>query len=184
MSRKLFFLGIILLLSLNTCVANMGIVKYIFRYANQRLEIMRAIAAYKYKNKLYANVTIPERMELRHLFLYVHGTGLDLKSAHLFIMVNLSAGKHYQRLCIQQWHHYGFPKDEKVDDLGEVLLPMLIQIDRKMWDSIVLALPTLHDPKNLSEIKKLADQELTVKYLSPRIKALYVKSLLSIKEAH
>lgn len=181
MVRKCLISLFFVFIPFSVSFASMGNVVHIFKYANQRFAMMRLIAAYKYINRFPVDITIPERVELRSLFRYVHRVGLNAASARPFIIAGVLIGKDIQLGWIKKWRAEGLPRGEKAKDLRAVILPMLVQIDRRMIDSIVLAVPTLQDPKNLDKIKQIAAKELTATYLSQKDKAIYINSLLKVR---
>ncbi len=177
------FCAIFLLFTLPFCsaLASMGDVGQVFKSANQRFQLMRDIAAYKYVNRLPINITIPERVVLRKVLWYANQKGVNLRTARSFILLGVAIGKKMQQNWIQLWRQQGFPKNEKPKNMRTALIPQLLKLDEQLVDALILAVPALQDPNNLDAIKAEAKQELTAKLLNDTVRAIYVKALLKVR---
>lgn len=131
---------------------------------NARFELMKDVAAYKYKNKLAIEDKKREQTVLNNSIHQATNYGLSTKTVKQFFETQITISKHLQESWISYWNTTNFPKEYVPLDLKTQIRPKLTIIDNK----IILALKALHSVNkiDLKIQKEIINNTVNVKFIN------------------
>jgi cyclohexadienyl dehydratase len=114
----------------------------VFDLMQQRLELMRAVAAWKYANNVPVTDAAREQQVLDATVAQAQRLGIDATSARELYSLQIRMARDVQEHFIATWKTQQ-PTDEPVRDLSKELRPELDRLGNELLRAIYLALPEL-----------------------------------------
>lgn len=153
----------------------------LFKLVNDRLNLMKEVAAYKYTRDLPTYVPGREQQLLADIRYTAEGNKLDLHTVQLFLDVQLRIAVDMQNQWRKQWIRHQFPSDHRIQDLYQEIRPELSRLTNEIVTQIAITLPILQNPDLKHELKRLANENLTAEYLTSSQKDQIFSTLMRIK---
>jgi cyclohexadienyl dehydratase len=114
----------------------------VFDLMQQRLELMRSVAAWKYANNVAVTDAAREQQVLDATVAQAQRLGIDAASARELFSLQIRMARDVQEHFIATWQQHK-PTDEPVRDLSKELRPELDRLGNELLHAIYLALPEL-----------------------------------------
>lgn len=152
----------------------------LFKLVNERLQLMKEVAAYKYTRDLPTYVPGREQQLLADIRYTAEGNKLDLHTVQLFLDVQLRIAVDMQNQWRKQWIRHQFPKEHRIQDLYQEIRPELSRLTNEIVAQIAITLPILQNPDLKHELKRICNDSLTAEYLTPSQKDQIFSTLMRI----
>ncbi|HEY5761058.1 MAG TPA: gamma subclass chorismate mutase AroQ, partial [Steroidobacter sp.] len=115
----------------------------VFDLMQQRLELMRSVAAWKYAKNAPVTDAAREQQVLDATVAQAQRLGIDAASARELFSLQIRMARDVQEHFIATWKKKQKPSDEPVRDLSKELRPELDRLGNELLRAIYLALPEL-----------------------------------------
>jgi cyclohexadienyl dehydratase len=140
MMRGILLLTLLLPLS---CVVNAEIPPAqvtLLQLIDQRLDHMKAVAAYKWHNKLAVEDVNRERLVISKAVQLAENNGLDRESSRAFFIAQIQAAKNIQTTWLKAWQQGSAPLPGSNHDLTNEIRPALLLLGDQIISQIALLL--------------------------------------------
>jgi len=107
---------------------------------NQRLDHMKAVAAYKWHNKLAVEDLDREKLVISKAVQLAESSGLDGESSRAFYIAQIQAAKNIQSAWLNTWQQGSAPLPRSDYDLTNEIRPLLLQLGDQIISQIALLL--------------------------------------------
>ncbi|MCP4178273.1 MAG: gamma subclass chorismate mutase AroQ [bacterium] len=146
---------------------------------NNRLKLMKDVAAYKYINKLSIEDKNREKIVLNASIKKALKEDLQPASVKSFFSTQITLSKYIQNQWFLKWNTTGFPKEYMPMNLKSEIRPKLIIIG----DKIVKAIKQIKDKKiKYAEQKEIINKTINVKFITTAQKEKLLHSIIKIKK--
>lgn len=108
----------------------------VFELVDQRLELMKDVAAFKYLNGIAIEDLKREAVVLDRARAKAEAEGLDGDLIERFFRRNIDAAKAIQRCWIEKWSSGAVPPPDRAPDLRASIRPRLIDIGNRLTQSL------------------------------------------------
>lgn len=151
------------------------------KLVNERLSYMRAVAAYKWKNKLAIEDLEREKVVIQSSMDQAGTFGLDSISTRMFFEQQIVAAKQIQHYWFKHWEKNGFDTDHNFSDLNTEIRPTLLKLGKQ-----ILATISELRPWEPSKVSKAEDRlnflaALTTEGLRKKEKQRLFKAVMQIR---
>ena len=151
---------------------------------NQRLNIMKDVAAYKFANNIAIENKQREIVVLRSAMSKSQQNQLQPQSVESFFRLQIQIAKEIQHHWIEHWKkEKGAGLSEKaIPNLSTEIRPKLIKLGQQIVDQLSLALPELHDNTLHTENQTKIETAITVRFISTEMKQRLLHALSMIQK--
>jgi len=149
---------------------------------DQRLLLMKDVAAYKYANHIAIENKQREQVVLASAIASARQHQLDPVSVAPFFRLQIEIAKKVQRSWIESWQAKGgfSSRDIVTTDLQAVIRPKLLTLGDQLVAQIPLALSDLHAVNNFDSLLKTVNR-ISTPYVSAAMKRELLQALLQIR---
>ncbi|HJO94929.1 MAG TPA: gamma subclass chorismate mutase AroQ [Victivallales bacterium] len=146
---------------------------------NNRLKLMKEVAAYKYINKLPIEDRNREKIVLNASIKKAIKEGLQPASVKSFFSTQIELSKYIQNQWFLKWDTTGFPKEYIPMNLKHEIRPKLIIIG----DEIVKSIKQIKDEKiEYAEQKIIINKIINTKFITATQKEKLLQAIITIKK--
>ncbi|MBV1881857.1 MAG: gamma subclass chorismate mutase AroQ [Pseudomonadales bacterium] len=151
---------------------------------NQRLSLMKDVAAYKFANNIAIENKQREIVVLRSAMSKSQQNQLQPQSVESFFRLQIQIAKEIQHHWIEHWKkEQGVGVSEKaIPNLSTEIRPKLIKLGQQIVDQLSLALPELHDNTLHTENQTKIETAITVRFISTEMKQQLLHALSMIQK--
>ncbi len=167
--------------------ANTSELEYLFTLIDQRLHLMKDVAAYKYANHIAIENKQREQVVLASAIASARQHQLDPTSVEPFFRLQIEIAKAVQRSWIKSWRAEGAlaSSDNSTTDLQGDIRPKLLALGDQLVAQIPLALPDLlpepHAANRFDSHLKTVNALILTPHVSPAMKRKLLQALLQIR---
>jgi cyclohexadienyl dehydratase len=135
-------------------------VSRILDIADQRLNVMPAVAATKWQT--HAPIADPERerVVIKHSGELASPSSLSADSVERVFEIQVRLAREWEERLTEDWKAHGFSYSGPIPDLAKEIRPQLDQITTGMLAALYLAAPVLRQPQFVERHDALAEQHL------------------------
>ena len=151
---------------------------------DQRLQLMKDVAAYKYAHHLAIENQQRETVVLANVMASARSLELDPATLEPFFRLQIEMAKKIQTSWIESWQAEGIAPIRQAlsADLKSDIRPALLVLGAQLVEQLPLALPELKAANNLDQFSKKVDATLTTHFVTPEMKRGLLQSLLQIRQ--
>ncbi|MEZ0154487.1 MAG: gamma subclass chorismate mutase AroQ [Candidatus Reddybacter sp.] len=151
---------------------------------DQRLQLMRDVAAYKYANHIAIENKPREKVVLASAVASARKHQLDPATLDPFFRLQIELAKIIQKGWIENWQVEGLVSTKKdiVTDLKTEIRPKLIALGTQLVEQLPLALPELNGAESFDQYLKTVDTAITTRFVTSEMKRELFQSLLQIRK--
>ena len=150
---------------------------------DERLQLMKDVAAYKFANDIEIENSQREALVHRRAMLSARQVGLEPAAVEAFFRVQIQQAKVVQKGWIERWralNEYPFP-DTAVPDLSAEIRPKLIDLGERIVQQLPLALPELHDHNQFENNLRQVERVISSSFISKEMQRQLLQALVSIE---
>ena len=135
---------------------------------NERLQLMKDIAAYKFVNNVDIENTQREEIVLKRVLVGAQENQLNPESVEAFFRLQIQLAKEVQKAWIKHWevNRGGASANLVAADLNAEIRPKLISLGDQIIHQIPRALPELHGTERFASNLQEINQAITNPYVS------------------
>lgn len=151
---------------------------------DQRLQLMKDVAAYKYANHMAIENQQRETVVLANAMASARQLELNPATLEPFFRLQIEMAKKIQKSWIESWQAQGIAPNRQAlsADLKTDIRPALLVLGTQLVEQLPLALPELKAANNLDQFSKKVDATLTTHFVTPEMKRELLQSLLQIRQ--
>lgn len=155
----------------------------LFQLVNERLVLMKEVAAYKFANGIEIENRSRETVVLQRAMQSAERYQLDPESVETFFRLQIKVAKVVQQGWINYWIAQGFDhtQDAGITDLNAEIRPKLINLGDQIIRQLSLALPQLQDCQQFAINLSKARQTIDDRFVSAAIKQQLIEAMAMIK---
>ncbi|MBV1932961.1 MAG: gamma subclass chorismate mutase AroQ [Porticoccaceae bacterium] len=150
---------------------------------NERLQLMKDIAAYKFVNNVDIENTQREEIVLKRVLVGAQENQLNPESVEAFFRLQIQLAKEVQKAWIKHWevNRGGASANLVAADLNAEIRPKLISLGDQIIHQIPRALPELHGTERFASNLQEINQAITNPYVSNSRKQQLLDTLMKIR---
>ncbi len=150
---------------------------------NERLQLMKDVAAYKFVNNVEIENTQREEIVVKRALVGAQNNQLNPESVEAFFRLQIQLAKEVQKAWIKRWeaNRDSAPVDHVATDLNAEVRPRLISLGDQIIRQIPRALPELHNTKRFTSNLQEINQAVTNPYVSNSRKQQLLDTLMKIR---
>ena len=150
---------------------------------DERLQLMKDVAAYKFVNNIEIENSQREALVLRRAMLSARQLGLEPEAVEAFFRVQILQAKVVQNGWVERWRAANEDpfSDTAVLDLSAEIRPKLIDLGEQIVQQLPLALPELHDNNQFENNLGQVERAISSGFISKEMQRQLLQALVSIK---
>lgn len=150
---------------------------------NERLQLMKEVAAYKHANNISIENKQREEVVLHSAIAMARAHHLKPASVESFFRLQIEFAKAIQKGWIKNWRAEGAKplSGEVVPDLAKEIRPKLITLGEQIVEHIYLALPELHNNAQFSLNLTKIESAISARFISTQMKRQLLHALVMIQ---
>ncbi len=181
---------VVFLLFVPSAEADSSQLDKLLNLVDQRLQLMQAVAAYKYVNGIEIENLEREVQVLARATESAGEQSLDPKSVEVFFRLQIQQAKTVQQAWIKHWLQDGqkkgrnedkSPDAESILDLNTQTRPKLIELGELIVAQIPKTLPELHDNKLFAQNQNKVEQSINTRFVTREMKQQLLHALILIE---
>jgi len=151
---------------------------------DQRLQLMKDVAAYKYANDIAIENKQREKTVLASAVASARQQRLDPTTLEPFFHLQIKWAKIIQKDWIESWKAAGRESDkyEVAADLKAEIRPQLIALGVRLVEQLPLALPELKNAASFDKYLDAVNVTITTRFVTSEMKRELLQSLLQVRQ--
>jgi chorismate mutase-like protein len=145
---------------------------------NERLELSKEVAAYKYINNLPIEDKAREKIVVENSLKKAEHEHLNSKSVESFFELQITLSKYIQETWFKIWEKKGFPKNYQPKNLNKYLRPKFIGIGNSI---IKLLKTTATNDLSIQQQKEIINNSIKIKFITDKQRRQILSSISIIK---
>ena len=164
--------------------ANTPEFKRLLSLIDQRLQLMKGVAAYKFANDIAIENKSREQVVLASAVASARQQQLDSKTLEPFFRLQIEVAKSVQKGWIERWQAGGglLQGSDSIPSLKNSIRPKLITLGAQLVEQIPFALPELKGADSFDQYLKTVDVMIATDFVTSDMKRELLQSLLQVRQ--
>ena len=177
------FLAVLCLIVIPPLKASSSELDELLGLVDERLQLMKDVAAHKFVNRIEIENSEREAHVLRRAMLSAQQVGLKPTTVEAFFRVQILQAKAVQNGWVEHWRTASEDtlSDTAIPDLSEVIRPKLLDLGEHIVEQLPRALPQLHDINQFESNFRKVDQAINSRFISKEMKRQLLRALVRIQ---